>query len=80
MSLSQLALTLTQAAEEHGEPAVSPWVVGGVALGILLLVTGWWWLGLVIALALLALKCVSLRWLMQLGLPVPDPAPTVNTR
>ena len=28
---------------------------------VLLLVTGWWWLGLVIALALLALKCVSLQ-------------------
>lgn len=39
---------------------------------VLLLVTGWWWLGLVIALALLALKCVSLRWLLDLGLPVPE--------
>lgn len=38
---------------------------------VLLLVTGWWWLGLVIAVALLVLKCVSLRWLLQLGLPVP---------
>lgn len=38
---------------------------------ILLLLTGWWWLGLVIAVALLVLKCVSLRWLLQLGLPVP---------
>jgi hypothetical protein len=37
MSLSQIALTLTQAAEEHGEPAVHPWFVGGAALGILLL-------------------------------------------
>lgn len=41
---------------------------------ILLLVTGWWWLGLVIAIALLVLKCVSLRWLLQLGLPVPERA------
>ncbi len=41
---------------------------------VLLLVTGWWWLGLVIALALLVLKCVSLRWLLQLGLPVPERA------
>ena len=37
MSPSQIALTLTQAAEEGGEPAVSPWFVGGGALGILLL-------------------------------------------
>ncbi len=41
---------------------------------VLLLVTGWWWLGLVIAIALLVLKCVSLRWLLQLGLPVPERA------
>ena len=40
---------------------------------VLLLVTGWWWLGLAIALALLVLKCVSLRWLLQLGIPVPEP-------
>jgi CDP-diacylglycerol--glycerol-3-phosphate 3-phosphatidyltransferase len=39
---------------------------------ILLLVTGWWWLGLIIAVALLVLKCVSLRWLLQLGIPVPE--------
>jgi CDP-diacylglycerol--glycerol-3-phosphate 3-phosphatidyltransferase len=38
---------------------------------VLLLVTGWWWLGLIIALGLLALKCVSLRWMLQLGIPVP---------
>jgi hypothetical protein len=37
MSLSQIALTVTQAAEEHGDPAVSPWFVGGGALAILLL-------------------------------------------
>ena len=41
---------------------------------ILLLVTGWWWLGLIIAVALLVLKCVSLRWLLQLGIPVPQQA------
>lgn len=35
---SQIALLLTQVAEEaHDEPAVSPWLVGGIALGILLL-------------------------------------------
>ena len=38
MSLSQIAVLLTRAAEEsHGEPAVDPWAVGGIALGILLL-------------------------------------------
>jgi CDP-diacylglycerol--glycerol-3-phosphate 3-phosphatidyltransferase len=42
---------------------------------ILLLVTGWWWLGLVIAVALLVLKCVSLHWLLRLGLPVPAAPP-----
>lgn len=39
---------------------------------VLLLVTGWMWLGLAIATALLVLKCVSLRWLMRLGLPIPE--------
>jgi len=42
------------------------------AFAVLLLVTGWWQLGLVIALGLLVLKCVSLRWLLQIGLPVPQ--------
>jgi CDP-diacylglycerol--glycerol-3-phosphate 3-phosphatidyltransferase len=41
---------------------------------VLLLVTGWMWLGLAIALALLVMKCVSLRWLLQLGLPIPQDA------
>jgi len=37
MSLSQIALLVTRAAEEsHGDPAVPAWVVGGGALGILL--------------------------------------------
>ena len=39
---------------------------------VLLLVTGWWELGLAVAVALLVLKCVSLRWLLQMGLPVPE--------
>ncbi|MBA3780665.1 CDP-alcohol phosphatidyltransferase family protein [Nocardioides sp. InS609-2] len=39
---------------------------------VLLLVTGWMWLGLAIATALLVLKCVSLGWLMKLKLPVPE--------
>ncbi len=42
---------------------------------VLLLATGWWWLGLIIAIALLVLKLVSLRWLLQLGIPVPERVP-----
>ncbi|QCW50575.1 alcohol phosphatidyltransferase [Nocardioides dongxiaopingii] len=49
--------------------------VNSSLFAVLLLVTGWWWLGLVIAIALLGLKCVSLRWLLQLGLPVPQRQP-----
>jgi CDP-diacylglycerol---glycerol-3-phosphate 3-phosphatidyltransferase len=45
--------------------------VNSSLFAVLLLVTGWWWLGLVVALALLTLKCVCLRWLLQMGLPVP---------
>jgi CDP-diacylglycerol--glycerol-3-phosphate 3-phosphatidyltransferase len=41
---------------------------------ILLLVTGWMWVGLVIALALLALKVASLHRLVRIGLPVPGAA------
>ena len=37
MQISQTALAVLQAAEEHGEPAVNPWIIGGGALGILLL-------------------------------------------
>jgi hypothetical protein len=38
MSLSQISVLLTRAAEEsHGDPAVPAWVVGGGALAILLL-------------------------------------------
>ena len=47
-------------------------LVGIGVFAVLLLATGWWWLGLGIALALLVLKCVSLRWLLQLGLPLPE--------
>ncbi len=36
--LSQIAVLVTRAAEEsHGDPAVHPYAVGGIALGILLL-------------------------------------------
>lgn len=38
---------------------------------VLLLVTGWMWVGLAVATALLILKCVSLGRLMRIGLPVP---------
>jgi hypothetical protein len=38
MSLSQITVLLTRAAEEsHGDPAVNPWFVGAGALAILLL-------------------------------------------
>ncbi len=39
---------------------------------VLLVTTGWWLLGLAVALALLGLKCVSTVWLLRLGVPVPD--------
>lgn len=41
---------------------------------VLLVATGWWWLGLAVALGLAALKCVSLAWLLRLGIPVPGAA------
>jgi len=37
MQISLTALAVLQTAEEHGEPAVSPWFVGGGALAFLLL-------------------------------------------
>lgn len=49
--------------------------VNSSLFAVLLLVTGWWQVGLVIALALVVLKLVSLRWLLQLGLPVPARVP-----
>ena len=36
MSLSQTTLLLTQAAEEHHEQVINPWIVGAIALGLLL--------------------------------------------
>ena len=48
--------------------------VNSALFAVLLLVTGWMWVGLVIATALLVLKCVSLRRLAQIGLPVPGAA------
>lgn len=50
--------------------------VNSALFAVLLLVTGWWQLGLVIALGLLVLKCVSLKWLLDLGVPVPEGART----
>lgn len=37
MQISQTALAVIQAAEEAGEPAVSPWLIGGGVLLLLLL-------------------------------------------
>jgi CDP-diacylglycerol---glycerol-3-phosphate 3-phosphatidyltransferase len=45
--------------------------VNSSMFAVLLLVTGWVWLGVVIATALLVLKCASLVRLGRLGLPVP---------
>jgi hypothetical protein len=47
--LSQISLTalaVVRAAEEHGEPAINPWFVGGGSLAILLLMLlGLIWFG-----------------------------------
>jgi CDP-diacylglycerol--glycerol-3-phosphate 3-phosphatidyltransferase len=45
--------------------------VNSSLFAVLLLVTGWWQVGVVIAAGLLVLKCVSLVRLTRLGLPVP---------
>jgi CDP-diacylglycerol--glycerol-3-phosphate 3-phosphatidyltransferase len=45
--------------------------VNSSMFAVLLLVTGWVWLGVVIATALLALKCASLVRLGRIGLPIP---------
>ena len=45
--------------------------VNSSLFAVLLLVTGWVWLGAAIATALLVLKCVSLVRLGRIGLPVP---------
>jgi hypothetical protein len=37
MLSSQTVLAVVRAAGEHGEPAIHPYAVGGIALGILLL-------------------------------------------
>lgn len=45
--------------------------VNSSLFAVLLLVTGWVWVGVVIATGLLVLKCVSLLRLGRIGLPVP---------
>lgn len=45
--------------------------INSALFAVLLLVTGWMWVGLVIASALLVLKCVSLRRLVRIGIPIP---------
>ena len=40
MQISLTALAVLQAAEEHGEPAVNPWIIGGGAFLILVLALG----------------------------------------
>jgi CDP-diacylglycerol--glycerol-3-phosphate 3-phosphatidyltransferase len=48
--------------------------INSALFAVLLLVTGWMWLGLAIATALLVVKCASLVRLARIGLPVPQPA------
>jgi CDP-diacylglycerol--glycerol-3-phosphate 3-phosphatidyltransferase len=48
--------------------------VNSALFAVLLLATGWMWVGLVIASALLVLKCVSLVRLVRIGIPVPRDA------
>ena len=50
--------------------------VNSALFAVLLLVTGWVWVGLAIALTLLALKCWSVARLLHIGLPVPGAVPT----
>ena len=45
--------------------------VNSSLFAVLLLVTGWVWLGAAVATGLLVLKCVSLVRLGRIGLPVP---------
>lgn len=36
MSLSTAVIALSETVEHHSEPALSPYIVGGIALGILI--------------------------------------------
>lgn len=49
--------------------------VSSALFAVLLLVTGWMWVGLVIALTLLGIKCWSVARLLRIGLPVPPGGP-----
>jgi hypothetical protein len=40
MQISHTVLAVVRAAEEHGEPAVNPWIIGGGTLLFLLLLLG----------------------------------------
>lgn len=40
MSLSQIALSLSQATEEHHEQVINPWIVGVITLAILMAMLG----------------------------------------
>ena len=44
--ISQVAALLVRAAEEHGDPGVNPWFIGGGVLAFLLyLLLGLGWIG-----------------------------------
>lgn len=45
--------------------------INSALFAVLLLTTGWMWVALAVASALLVLKCVSLHRLVRIGLPVP---------
>lgn len=50
--------------------------VNSAVFAVFLLLDGFWWVALAMAVLLLCLKAVSLSWLLQLGLPVPgQPSP-----
>lgn len=40
MSLSQIALSLSKATEEHHEQVINPWIVGAITIFILLAMLG----------------------------------------
>jgi hypothetical protein len=40
MSLSQITLSLSRAAEEHHEQVINPWIVGLITIAILLAMIG----------------------------------------
>jgi CDP-diacylglycerol--glycerol-3-phosphate 3-phosphatidyltransferase len=54
--------------------------VNSAVFAVFLLVDGMWWVALVMAVALLVLKTVSVSWLVQLGLPVPGDRPAADSR